>query len=175
MVMIANKKERNHMKHDLLLFLSNNTSAFVDWYVSYFQLNRSFKNKVFWNYFRLFDTLERLQSAAIAPHHVEKSSSKTSSLESGTRKETTVTWEILQSMKHGDSEKRYEYKEEKEMKTKKANKESEKRKSRECKDSDREAKVVKSKVFIFPQTIFLFMNYQVKVEFVHEIRLVSGC
>lgn len=78
-------------------------------------------------------------------------------------------------MKHGDSEKRYEYKEEKEMKTKKANKESEKRKSRECKDSDREAKVVKSKVFIFPQTIFLFMNYQVKVEFVHEIRLVSGC
>ncbi|VDN54182.1 unnamed protein product [Dracunculus medinensis] len=139
MVMIANKKERNHMKHDLLLFLSNNTSAFVDW---------------------LFDTLERLQSAAIAPHHVEKSSSKTSSLESGTRKETTVTWEILQSMKHGDSEKRYEYKEEKEMKTKKANKESEKRKSRECKDSDREAKVVKSKVFIFPQTIFLFMNYQ---------------
>jgi len=36
MVMVANKKEKNRMKNDLLLFLGKNSGVFVDWLFSFF-------------------------------------------------------------------------------------------------------------------------------------------
>ncbi|CAD6193434.1 unnamed protein product [Caenorhabditis auriculariae] len=64
MVLIANKKDKAHMKEDLSLFIGKNTAKFVDW---------------------LFDLFDRLQNASTKSH--DKASSKQEKAEKERRKQ----------------------------------------------------------------------------------------